>query len=489
LLLFAVSFLAPGWLAHAQADKPADNGARSASAGATKEEVEQLRREVADLKATIQQLVEANRQGAERGARLVPAVALHVQPGTAAEPAEAASLGQQAAPKKGGEVALQAGWNGEHFFVKSSDGNFAIQPYGYTQLDYRAYGDDPGTPPNTFAIRRGRFGFQGTLYKHYEFGLLADFADTSSTLVRDFYVNINYRPELQFQFGQFKEPFAQELMTAATYLDFVERSLAVNLYPSQTSFRSPGAMVHGDLYKGVVQYWAGAFNGKGTLGNNTTSEPEVIGRLRFYPWKNCSNEWLKGFAFGGAAGHGVTRRESSFSGLLPDRAFTFFRTTTVNGPVERYNGELTWTKGPWGVRAEYDQLNQFREALGAGLTDLPGVVGKGYYAQATYLLTGEKRPENGQPKPNHPFLATEGARGFGAWELKLRYANLQAAAAGTLENRVDQFSQGINWYPNYFIRYMVDFNVERLKNPTVGLPIVLQPQTFLAVLQRVQVRF
>ena len=55
---------------------------------------------------------------------------------------------------------LVAGWNGEHFFIRSADGTFILQPYGYVQLDYRAYWGE-GVPANTFAIRRARFGFMG----------------------------------------------------------------------------------------------------------------------------------------------------------------------------------------------------------------------------------------------------------------------------------------------------------------------------------------
>jgi hypothetical protein len=363
---------------------------------------------------------------------------------------------QESLSKNPETTELQSGWNGEHFFLKSSDGSFSIQPYGYWQLDNRAY-DGASTPTDTFAIRRGRFGFQGTLGKHYEFAFLADFADTHSTLVRDFYLNVKPASAIQFQFGQFKEPFAQELLNSGAYLDFVERSLASLLYPSPTTFRSPGALVHGDLIGGAVQYWVGAFNGKGTQNLNTTSTPEGVGRLRFSPWRNTSNEWLKGLAIGGAFARGQSGPNSnSFGALLPDGTLTFFKADPINGPVTRANGDFTWTKGLLALRGEYDQLNQFRRGLGARSTNLPGVVGKGYYATATYLLTGEKRPENGQAKPRHAFLMEE--HGIGAWELKFRYANLQAAA-GSQENRVDEFSSGINWYPNYFVRYMIDFNV------------------------------
>jgi phosphate-selective porin len=219
---------------------------------------------------------------------------------------------------------------------------------------------------------------------------------------------------------------------------------------------------------------------------NTTSTPEGVGRLRFHPWRNTSNEWLKGLAIGGAFSLGKSGPNSnSFGALLPDGTLTFFKADPINGPVTRANGDFTWTKGPFALSGEYDQLNQFRHRLGARSTNLRGVVGKGYYAAATYLLTGERKQENAQPKPRHTFLM--GEHGVGAWELKFRYANL-LAADGRQENRVDEFSSGINWYPNSFVRYMIDFNVERLKNP-VSSPVALAPQTFLSVIQRVQFRF
>ncbi len=531
-LLLVVFSIGQVSLVHGQSKAAAGKRGKPRPTPASREEVQELRGTVAaqqqtinDLKGMVQRLVEANQQAAaaaqqaQASAAQARSAAGEAQ-NTAVQAQSAAGKAQQVADrnqaglaeaktslqavdKKVSAVGLQSGWSGEHFFLKNSDGNFKLEPWGYMQLDYRAYGGS-STPVNNFLVRRARFGFQATLGKHYEFVFLLDSADTTpGRIVRDFFLNVKVRPEFQLRFGQFREPFAQEEMTSAAYLDFAERSLASLLYPSPATFRSPGAMVYGDLIGGVAQYSLGAFNGKGNLFDNTTSTPEGVFRLRFYPFKKSSNDWLKGFAFGGAITYGHTTttipitttssRENSFSGLLPERTFTFFPTTPINGLVERYNGEFTWTKGPLALRGEYDQLNQFRRGLGAGFTNLPGVVGKGYYGTVTYLLTGEKRPENGQPKPRRPFLFTEGARGIGAWELKFRYANLQAKAAGapgpplvaTQANRVDEFSTGINWYPSYFVRYTLDFNVERLKNP-IG---TLQPQTFLSVLQRVQLRF
>src|SRR5271169_2926998 len=75
-VLLVVCFFAPGTLVHAQSDQPANaanDRVKPASKAATEDEVEQLRREVADLKATIQQLVQTNHQQAASGGRLVQA--------------------------------------------------------------------------------------------------------------------------------------------------------------------------------------------------------------------------------------------------------------------------------------------------------------------------------------------------------------------------------------------------------------------------------
>jgi len=510
----------------AQTQEPADKTSPSASASASKEEVNELRNQVAaqqktieELKAVVQQLAVGKAQVTEAdsvetnlpagdGVRLLNANLVE----QAAKPAQAAPADKKPADKK--DTPLAAGWNGEHFFVKSADGKFQLQPYGYFQTDYRGYSGD-GAPPNTFLIRRARFGFQGNYGTHYDFAVLVDAAATNGQILRDLYINARIKPEFQVQVGQFKEPFAQETLTGATNLDFVERSLASLLYPSAaTSFRSPGFTLHGDISGGVMQWYAGAFNGKGILAPNTTNQPEFIGRLRFYPWRKKKGNLFQGLAFGGSIGIGRTRglsNELSFSGTLPDAAYTFFPQFRINGTTERYNGEVTWVKGPWGVRAEYDQLNQFRRNVGSeqsdslGFTSLPGIVSKAGYGQITYLLTGETRPENGTPKVKHPFLGPEtaaggGSSGYGAFELAFRYDSIQAHEPGinqlsnpitpgfvpTFINHTDEFTFGVNWYLNYWVKYQLNFAVDRLKEPSVSGQ---EPQNFFVVLNRLQFRF
>jgi phosphate-selective porin OprO/OprP len=535
-----VIFMAPGPLAHAQGTEPASKPDGSPSGGATKEEVNQLRGEVAaqrktieELKAMVQQLVQGKAQPSDDKSATVKPVAatevvspnappensaandgVHLVNTVLVQPVAEAPIINQAqpavTPKK--DAPLAAGWNGEHFFIRSADGQFQLMPYGYVDIDYRAYKGD-GAPADTFVVRRARFGFQGNYGSHFDYALLTDANSTTGAIVRDVYLNVRIRPEFQFQAGQFKEPFAQETGIGATNLDFVERGLQSLLYPcAGTAYRCPGMTLHGDISGGVVQWWAGAFNGRNGVTANATNEPEFVGRLRFYPWRKSKNDWFKQFAFGGSITHGRSRGLSgdlSFSGALPDATYTFFPQLRINGPTERYEGEFTYIKSGLALRGEYVQLQQQRYDVGSeqvgglGFLNLPGVGAKAWNVGATYLLTGEKRPENGTPRVKHPLFGpdTPGGtgRGWGAWELAARYSGIQANAPAAnflniytpgfvpgYDYHTDEITFGLNWYLNYWIKYQTNVNIDRLKQPSVTGQ---EPQNFFAVTQELQFRF
>jgi len=534
-----LAFLAtPGLLAQTQ--EPADKGTASVSVGATREEVNELRSEVAaqrktieELKVLVEKLAQQNTAPTTNGvAEVTPAVVdapdVYLQPANVLNvgsahledavlrepvPTMTEAMVDQAAPatpKK--DVPLSAGWNGEHFFIRSPDGQFTLSPYGYVNNDYRAYKGD-GAPADTFVLRQARFGFQGSYGSHFDFALLTDAAATSGSVVRDVYLNIRVRPEFQLQAGQFKAPFGQEIGIGDTNLDFIERGFQTMLAPSAASaYRSPGAVLHGDISGGVIQWFAGVFNGKGYALANTTNEPEMVGRLRFYPFRKSKAGWFKEFAFGGSIDRGRSRALSgdlSFSGTLPNGAYTFFPQFPINGAIWRYNGEFTYIKSGFALRGEYDQLIMDRDNIGSfqsgglGFFSLPAIRAKAWDISSTYLLTGEKRPENGTPRVKHPLFGpdTPGGqgRGLGAWEVAVRYTGAQAIEPGanylnyyvpgyvpTFDYHTDEFTFGVNWYLNYWVKYVVDLNVDRLKDPnTIGS----LPQNYYVVLQRLQFRF
>ena len=477
---------------------PVDEGQEEVvanQANKTPNEIEELRKEVQELRALvlqqqqallkIQERIDANAPSAGANglvARTVPvsldrdSVNRHdSEEGSAPTPAISQPKAQKEAP-------LLAGWNGQHFFLRSADGNFEANLSGYAQVDFRGF-QRGNHPPNTFLIRRARLGLEGKLLRDFDFKIEGDFADTTSTLLRDFWIRFPRNQALVLTFGQFRVPYSQEEIRRDAEQDFVERSLVNNLAPS----RSPGVMISGVLHKGVIEYQLGAFNAKGLLALNTVGTAETTGRLRFKPWNKSDNQWTKGFAFGGTYSMGRNAiNGTSVRGLTESRSFTFFAPETVNGPIIRANGEFTWTIGPAALRGEYDQVNQFRNRLGPHGTNLPGLVAKGYMGQFTYLLTGENKSESGSVTPKHPVYANEkGRRAFGAWELKFRYSSLQLADGTARSNRAQTLYTGVNWYLTNYVRYVFDLGFERFRNP------VLTPnpgdRSFFVTLSRIQV--
>ena len=525
----ALLLAALGSPAYAQETKPADP-AKPAGTAATEEEVQQLRREVAELKAQIQRLVQASTPQAPGGAQLVQANAVvaststpdDATPAAVATPADIDALQNEieALQKKANDTPpATSGWNGEHFYLKSPDGQFTIMPVGYLNAQYTFYKGD-GAPSDTFAIRRARFGVQGNYGKQLDYAFLFDTAATNGISIRDAYIDFKPWTAFSIEGGQFKVPFSQEVSTGDTNVEFIERSLDTVLYPDAGgTFRAPGFMGHGSLHDGMFQYWVGAFNGKGIITNNTTNEPEVTGRIRVYPFKHSSNDMLKGFAIGGSAEHSRSRglsSELSFSGLTNDSAYNFFPQFRINGGIDRYNGHFQWLYKNWGLRGEYTQILEKRTGVGSeqlggiGFQTLPGITGKGAYFQVGYLLTGEQEPENAIPRVKHPVIGPSspgetGGPGWGAWQLKLRYSWVEGRAPGSScdattipacpitpvifplqSDHTDQFSSGVNWYLNYWVLLKFDFNVDRLVNPSVQ---GISRQNYFVALQGVQFRF
>jgi phosphate-selective porin len=537
-VLLASFLFASGPLAFAQSAKPAGDSTqpKAAPVAASEEEVQQLRREVAELKTQIQRLVQASAQPQSGGAHLVQAsavdgtVADSSQPVATSAPAAAATPEDIDALQKEIEILQKkasdtppatAGWNGEHFYLKSSDGNFVLMPTGYLNAKYTFYNGD-GAPADTFNIQRARFGVQGNYGKQLDYAFLFETASTATPTiaVRDAYVDVKPWDYFKIMAGQYKVPFSMEVGTGDTNVEFADRSIVSVLYPDAAgAFRAPGIDAHGDLAGGRATYWVGVFNGKGLLAANTTNEVEVVGRVRFAPWKNADNAWLKGLFFGGSAEHSRSRalsNELSFSGALNDGTYNFFEQFRINGGIERYNGFFALLNGPLGIRGEYTQLLQKRSNIGSfvpsgvGFNTLPGVVGKGAYVSATYLLTGEKEPENAIPRVKHPVIGPNspgetGGPGWGAWAVKARYSWLQGRAGGltcdantipacpitpgvvpTFSDHTQQWTIGVNWYLNYWVLLKSDFNINQLNDPSVQ---GILPRNYYVLIEGIQFRF
>jgi phosphate-selective porin OprO/OprP len=162
--------------------------------------------------------------------------------------------------------------------------------------------------------------------------------------------------------------------------------------------------------------------------------------------------------------------------------------------------------------AFYASAGYFAYDMNRRQTTLDDFSFSGWYAQASFILTGEARQWNAEnatyraPKVEKPFTLGPDS-GWGVWEVAARYTNVdlndQEGRAGfampvngVRGGEQEIWTAGLNWYPNNVIRFALDYqhvDIDRISTAAAvpGLP-GLYPQvgqSFDAVSLRSQISF
>jgi phosphate-selective porin OprO/OprP len=375
------------------------------------------------------------------------------------------------------------------FSLETPDQEFKLRLTGRFQSDFKFFEKDSPSN-NSFYVRRARLAMGGTMYKYYDFFVESEFGMGSARL-NDGFLNINYTPKLQLRVGQFKEPFSLEELISDNWTDFIERSLANNIPPS----RDIGAMIHGDLYAGALNYAVSVYNGRSiNQQTDTDDDKDVAGRIILAPFQLLGfsdNKFLKDLRFGAAFTYGYqdsTVPDWWKQGKFKTEAMTTFfalRDTTTSGK-ENYvsqNGDRIRFGAELGY--QYDSFSLKGELMKMSLNDLirntynttaKKVISsdardfdvKSGYISASYFLTGEKEPFKGgvydaiTPKKKFdPFKGT-----WGAWQIAFRYGFLSVdrdlfkygyADPKKYTDKAESYTAGVNWYLNEMVRVMVNY--------------------------------
>jgi phosphate-selective porin OprO/OprP len=151
--------------------------------------------------------------------------------------------------------------------------------------------------------------------------------------------------------------------------------------------------------------------------------------------------------------------------------------------VLNYGAELEAAWGPFSVQAEYLGMHYDRDAAIILWQRAPGGTSinfDGFYAYATWYLTGESRAEQYRSweEFNAPgngnvaqikILNPVSAGGWGAWELAARVSQINLNDGGFLflqpigirsniqGGRQTDFTLGLNWYPDKGVRFMANW--------------------------------
>ncbi len=368
-------------------------------------------------------------------------------------------------------------------WLKSNDGRFDFHVGGQFAMDW-GWINGPRLEHKTSAttnfqdgleFRYMRLKAEGTMYKYVQFKVEEEFAG-DSVVLKDAYIKLIEIPILgSVQAGNFKEPFSLDQLTSDAALFFMERNLGDNLVPG----RNPGIMASnaflGEPKQERITAAAGLFRQE-AIGDTGVNDGTAIasnrgyaftGRVTGLPWYQNKGEQLVHVGFDYS--HRGTNDDHALQyRARPEAHFTSYRfidTGTANNvqDVDLYAAELAAVFGPFTFQSEYigAKLNsslQQQHATAKTANDDPCF--NAYYAQASYMITGETRPYNNKtgafdrvrPKKN---FREDG--GWGAWEVALRYSYLDlddsydrlgGSNATATRGELNDVTVGINWYLN-----------------------------------------
>jgi phosphate-selective porin OprO/OprP len=344
----------------------------------------------------------------------------------------------------------------------SDDGKFETTLGGRLQVDAAWYDKDhvnldgqDGTE-----IRRARLFVEGKMYDVWGFKTQYDFAGNEAN-IKDAYISYSGFESAKIKVGQFKQPSSLEELTSSKYITFMERALPTEAFA--TSRRIGLGAGHG------TDHWTWAASVYGQEEGNDTEGDQGYGtgaRLTWAPW----NEKTKVLHLGAWGARENPRNNDVRFRSRPESHKTNTRLVDTGNIPEPDNFtkvglEFATVLGPFSVQSEY-----FHVAASSDTVSDPDF--DGWYAYASWFLTGESRHYKkgafGRVTPK----SIVGKGGVGAWELAARYSKVNLNDADTDGGEEDNITIGLNWYATKYVRFMANYiraNGDPTTSETQGL--------------------
>lgn len=368
---------------------------------------------------------------------------------------------------------------------ETADGAYSFKLGGFAQVDAFVSDDDRRDHPDGTNIRRARLNVSGTIAKDFKYKIENDFAGNASSLTDVFVEYTGFDP-VSITVGQFKEPFGLDTLTSDTFTTFNERGLPHAFSPD----RRIGAMVSAYGKTDPIGSWTAAagFFGSGSSSTASTDDEahDYTARLTLAPIA----EKTEVLHFGVAGSHRIpdqsadtytisSRPENQLSTATADFAVNTGAITNVDS-VNLLGFEAAAVYGPFSLQGEYVIADVDRTTNDQQFD--------GYYAEASYFLTGESRNYN--PKtarfervtPKWAFKPSEG--NWGAFQVSARYSNLDLNDSVIRGGSVDNMTFGLRWIPQPYIS--ITGNYIRTNTDQFAVTADDDPQTFIL---RTQVDF
>jgi phosphate-selective porin OprO/OprP len=300
------------------------------------------------------------------------------------------------------------------FVLESEDGDSKLELHGLVHADARFF--LPRTGIDTFAIRRARVTLDAKLFRYFELRVQPDFAGSRIQLL-DAYANLRLIDEAQLRLGKGKAPVGFERLKSPADIMFAERGFPTLLVPN----RDIGVQLHGQLWKGTLEYAGGIYNGvpDGQSGDQDENrQKDYVGRVFVRPFVPVGDGALSGLGLGIAGTIGM--QEGSLATYRTSGQETFFTPADVaraDGMRRLIAPQAAYYFGPVALLGEFVRVKQRLSDGGEGFTQLDA---KAWQVQGSLLVGGSQSYQG--VTVDHPI--DPALNHWGAFELAARFHSI-----------------------------------------------------------------
>ncbi|HEX3674922.1 MAG TPA: porin [Rhizomicrobium sp.] len=378
--------------------------------------------------------------------------------------------------------------------IASRDGRFSLAIRALGQFDAAYYmqsghaaalpaanGPDLSSGAN---FRRAQLGIQGKLFGDWSYLFNTEFGGSSGTetggRVQSLYVQYDGLGPLAFRIGAYPPAGGLEDNTASADTLFLERAGPSDIV--RNAVGGDGRDAASAIYAGDRFYASLSYTG-GKVGDGAVFDEQeaVLGRVADSIWSDADSRLVLS-----ATGADMFRGPDSAAGPNAPRSLTLAVAPELTvdstgtklvstGAVDTDNARFWGAEAGAQWRSLYAQAGYFAYEINqrvAAPPQKPDLNFDGWYAQASWILTGEQRGYSTanaaftSPRPSVPFSLDGG--GWGAWELAGRYSvvdlndhagtfALATPFGGIRGGEQKIWTAGVNWYPNAVLRFALDY--------------------------------
>jgi len=372
-----------------------------------------------------------------------------------------------------------------------TEGGYEYGFKGLFQFDSNNFSGDttnPATGASLFddvdAWRRKEVNFYGKTPWGLDFNVGYDYTKFNRTKAGwiDNFVRYTNAQAGEFRLGQFKTPVGWEEASSSSATTFLERALPVQA-------TNMGRRIGGDwLYTGIPNWLFNVayFSGGDLNGDNKGNGPAA--RVVWNPINHQPGAGSReqadvihlGFAWSSEDrdtvenGLGATVPAAARFRARPEASRTDTRlidTGNLNNPgdIDRWGLEGAWIHGPFLLQGEYLEMS-------ASPAGKPDFTGNGYYVFGAWMITGETRAYSkgyvGNTRPQHD---------WGAFEVALRYSELDLNDGPVHGGEEKDWTLGLNWYLGQHLKFQANYvwaNSTKLYGAPLNAEADVDPRIF-----------